>query len=90
MHRANAAALPSRPADIELDQAARILLANMQLLTFMHMAPAPSTDEAAALAPSEILAVTQLYVTFWLGSTHKSLKPGSKQANRAVLTAQHQ
>ncbi|KAI1369863.1 hypothetical protein F5Y08DRAFT_4099 [Xylaria arbuscula] len=90
LRRANsnhdAATLLSQPADVDIDQSARILLANMQRLTFMHQAPAPAADVPVAIAPSGILAVTQLYVTFWLGSTLFARGQG-RLAGKAVRKA---
>ncbi|KAI0540323.1 hypothetical protein GGR58DRAFT_499327 [Xylaria digitata] len=67
--RTSAVTLPTQLPDVEIDQAAKILLSNMRQLTFMHKGPDPGGAAAVGLAPSGILAVTQLYVTFSLGST---------------------
>ncbi|KAI8631356.1 hypothetical protein F5Y19DRAFT_27788 [Xylariaceae sp. FL1651] len=71
--------LPPQLTDVAIDQAAKTLLASMRRLTLMHKSPTTTTQDATAaphpaevevgLAPSGILAISQLYVTFSLGST---------------------
>ncbi|GAW13964.1 hypothetical protein ANO14919_033560 [Xylariales sp. No.14919] len=87
--RTSAATLPTQLTDVEIDQAAKILLSNMRQLTFMHKAPergGAGAAEAVGLAPSGILAVSQLYVTFSLGSTLFAKGQG-RLAGKAVRKA---
>ncbi|KAF2972770.1 hypothetical protein GQX73_g756 [Xylaria multiplex] len=84
--RTSAVTLPTHLPDIEIDQAAKILLSNMRQLTFMHKGPDRGAAEFVGLAPSGILAVTQLYVTFSLGST-LFVKGQGKLAGKAVRKA---
>ncbi|KAI1429845.1 Clr5 domain-containing protein [Xylaria sp. FL1777] len=86
VRRTSAVTVPTRLLDIEIDRAAQILLSNMRRLTFMQKGPDAPFEVALALAPSGILAVTQLYVTFWLASTLFA-KGRGRLAGKAVRMA---